>query len=131
MVSVRASKRVGQLPHSERCRTGSVSPKPRVMTCLDSHDVEGAQRCRRAPPIAWADTAPGTCAPAGLETVAKPPPELVEAFAHGVNRFRRESPAPRVVQRPLHAVKGLGGCAIRWPLPAMPAEPQHWHPTVA
>src|SRR5262249_32940834 len=68
---------------------------------------------------------------AGLETAAKPLPELIEAFAQGANRFGRESPAPRVVQRSLQAGKGLGYCVIRWLLPAMPTEPRQWHPAAA
>src|SRR5262249_31775029 len=72
-----------------------------------------------------------SCRACRFETVAKPPPELVEAFAQGATRFRRKSPAPRVVQRPLQAVKGLGCCAIRWPRPAILAAPQQWHPAAA
>src|SRR5262249_19592134 len=35
------------------------------------------------------------------------------------------------MQGPLHAVKGLGGCVIRGPLPVIPAEPRQWPPVVA
>src|SRR5207244_5441474 len=76
-------------------------------------------------------SAPARVARAGLETAAQPLPELVEAFAQGPNRFRRESPAPRVMPRPLQAVTGLGGCVIRWPLPVIPTEPRQWHPIAA
>src|SRR5262245_13821776 len=60
---------------------------------------------------------------AGLETVATPPPKLIQPCSHGGDRFSRQAPAAGVMQVPHTALRGLGSLVFRRPLPVLPDKP--------